>query len=156
MAAITSTKISPLANELEVGQKVTFSVILTSNKPIDNNKYIIVENGYVQNIKFDKQKVPLVYKNESRDFTATAEFSFTVLAKIGGLGANVNNNDSVSFTINTDAKSDATVFPNMPHTYNSKIKVKPVSSNKIDITINKNADLIIGQKVSFFCRIKLR
>ncbi|MDE9551404.1 hypothetical protein KKJ06_02080 [Xenorhabdus bovienii] len=153
MAAITSTKISPLANELEVGQKATFLVILTSNKPIDNNKYIIVENGYVQNIKFDNPSVPLVYKNESGDFTATAEFSFTVLAKIGGVGADVNNDDSISFTINTDAKSDATVFPNMPHRYNSKIKVKPVNSNKIDITINKNADLVIGQKVSFFVEL---
>ncbi|CDG20816.1 hypothetical protein XPG1_1161 [Xenorhabdus poinarii G6] len=153
MAAITSTKISPLANKLEVGHKVTFSVKLTSNKPIDNNKYIIVENGYIQNIKFDNLKVPLVYKNESGMFTATAEFGFTVLAKIGGVGSNVNNDDSISFAINTDAKSDATVFPNMPHTYNSKIKVNPVSSNKIDITINKNADLVIGQKVSFFVEL---
>ncbi|KMJ45104.1 hypothetical protein AB204_10940, partial [Xenorhabdus khoisanae] len=146
MPVITSMKISPsLTSELEVGQTVNFTVTLTSNEAIDKNKSITIEYGPVKNIQFTNPTVQLKYDGVSHN--ATADFSFKVLSKVGEV--DVKNGDQISFIIKTNAESGGVQFKDMPYTYTGKAKVNPVNKNQISITINKTADLIIGQSVSF-------
>ncbi|MBC8948375.1 hypothetical protein [Xenorhabdus sp. TS4] len=144
MTANTDMKISlKQTDNLFIGQQIKFTVTLTSDKVIVG-KSITVKKGYSENIKFDQDvnnPIKLVFENGSH--TASANLSFTVLKTIGNNP--VHDGDNITFEIDTDATSNGTAFNKVPFSG----KAKTVNNNKMEISINQKADLVIGQSVNF-------
>lgn len=142
MAALTNkvtlSQIDP--NDLVIGQKVIFTVTLTSDQSIRKEKKVTIKNNHSKNIKFDSDSVNLVYTNQ--DHTATAKFTFQILP-------NAQVNSDITFNVDTDADAGGVKFTVPPTVTAGKVKAKPVSKKTMDISINKKADLVIGQYVSF-------
>ncbi|WP_340616147.1 hypothetical protein [Xenorhabdus entomophaga] len=132
------SKIDP--NDLVIGQKVNFTVTLTSDQPITKGKKVTIENNHSKNIQFDADSVNLVYANQ--DQTATAKFTFQILP-----GAQVNSD--ITFDVDTDADVGGVKFTSPPPVTAGKVKVKPVPNNTMDISKIDPDDLVIGQKVNF-------
>ncbi|OKP07070.1 hypothetical protein [Xenorhabdus thuongxuanensis] len=131
------------ADDLFIGQQREFTVTLISDTGIDTDKSITVKK-VSKNIKFDQDisnPIKLIYGDKS--LTATADLSFTVLKTVGSNP--VHDGDEIRFEIDTDAKSSGAIF----NSVNFKSKAKAVNNNKMEISINQKADLVIGQSVSF-------
>ncbi|PHM63242.1 hypothetical protein [Xenorhabdus ishibashii] len=130
-------------DDLFIGQQREFTVTLISDTGIDTDKSITVKK-VSKNIKFDQDvsnPIKLVYGDKS--LTATADLSFTVLETVGNNP--VYDGDNITFEIDTDATSNGTEFNKVPFSG----KAKTVNNNKMEISINQKADLVIGQRVSF-------
>ncbi|WP_340613572.1 hypothetical protein [Xenorhabdus thailandensis] len=132
------SKIDP--NDLVIGQKISFTVTLTSDQPITKGKKVTIKNNHSKNIQFDANSVNLAYANQ--DQTATAKFTFQILP-------NAQVNSDITFDVDTDADVGGVKFTSPPPVMAGKVKAKPVSKKTMDISINKKADLVIGQYVSF-------
>ncbi|PHM69432.1 hypothetical protein [Xenorhabdus kozodoii] len=145
MTVNTDMKISLKSTDsLVIGQQIKFmvTVTLTSDNVIDTGKSITVKKGYSENIKFDQdvnKPIKLVYGD--KNLTASANLSFTVLKRVGKNP--VHDGDNITFEIETDAISNGIEFNKVKFT--GKVK----NNNKMEISINQKADLVIGQNVSF-------
>ncbi|PHM63239.1 hypothetical protein [Xenorhabdus ishibashii] len=130
------------ADDLFISQQREFTVTLISDTGIDTDKSITVKK-VSKNIKFDQDvsnPIKLVYGDKS--LTATADLSFTVLETVGNNP--VHDGDNITFEIDTDATSSGIIFNNVNFTGKAK-----AMNNKMEISINQKADLVIGQSVSF-------
>ncbi|MEQ1975962.1 hypothetical protein [Xenorhabdus sp. SGI240] len=132
------------SDNLFIGQKITFTVTLTSSEAIDGGKSITVKTGNNKNIKFDQDiNKPINLDYAKGNKTASVNLSFTVLKTVGSNP--VNYGDNITFDIDTNATSDKTPFNKVHFTG----KAKAVNNNKMEISINQKADLVIGQSVNF-------
>ncbi|PHM67675.1 hypothetical protein Xsto_00238 [Xenorhabdus stockiae] len=140
MAANNTLIISGIkSSDLIIGQHITFIVTLSSSENIAMKKKVTIKEGHSENIKFDHDSVDLSY--EPGNHTATATFGFKILP-------NAINNPNISFEVDTNATAGGVNFHSK--SFSDKAKTAIVDIKKpMDISINKNADLVIGQHVSF-------
>ncbi|PHM53940.1 hypothetical protein [Xenorhabdus sp. KK7.4] len=140
MAANNTLIISGIkSSDLIIGQHITFIVTLSSSENIVIKKKVTIKEGHSENIKFDHDSVDLSY--EPGNHTATATFGFKILP-------NAINNPNISFEVDTNATAGGVNFHSK--SFSDKAKTAIVDIKKpMDISINKNADLVIGQHVSF-------
>ncbi|CDL79451.1 hypothetical protein [Xenorhabdus cabanillasii] len=131
---MTMSKINP--DDLVIGQHVNFTVTLSSDNTILKGKKITINNNHSKNIQFDADSVDLT--NEPGDLTATAKLGFKILP-------GTQDGESITFEVETNATADGVVFKSISFSD----KAKAASKNVMEISINKKADLVIGQYVSF-------
>ncbi|WP_047678781.1 MULTISPECIES: hypothetical protein [Xenorhabdus] len=122
-------------DDFVIGNHVTFTVTLNSNQGISTGNKVTIKNTSNRYITFDSNSVDL--KNKKGDLTANAQFGFTILP-------NTPVGTDITFEVETDAQAGGVKFTSQKVMGKAKTPRLPM-----DISIDKNADLVIGQYVSF-------
>ncbi|WP_426577229.1 hypothetical protein ACP179_03050 [Xenorhabdus stockiae] len=126
-------------SDLIIGETINFTVKLTSDKPISSPGKVTIENNHSGNIKFTSNSANLSYGNGNLEATATLSFIIDTNAVVGS---------QIEFKVHTNATAGGEAFPIEQFTGSAKA-ASVNSKNKMGISINKSADLIIGQYVNF-------